>query len=159
MEIPGPGASVLKPFVSRGPFAVRPFGLVIALFLALPLRAAPQATPDQSVIRTETHVVLVNVVVKDKHGKPVADLHRDDFVLLDDGQEQKIALFALEEAGETATAASSPPGRLTFTNRPGPNGAAVTAFLFDELNTKLTDQELAKKDFLHYLRGLPGDSQ
>src|ERR1017187_7139787 len=45
--------------------------------------------------------------------------------------------------------------RLTFNNRPGPGIAAVTVFLFDELNTKLTDQELAKKDFLRYLRGLP----
>ena len=108
-------------------------------------------------IQTETHVVLVNVVVKDKHGKPVDDLRRDDFQLLDNNQEQRIALFALEAGSETATARS--PGRMTFTNRPGPNGAAVTVFLFDELNTGLTDQELAKKDFLHYLRGLPSDSR
>jgi hypothetical protein len=48
---------------------------------------------------------------------------------------------------------------LTFTNRPGPNIAAVTVFLFDELNTKLADQELAKKDFLRDLRGLPAESR
>jgi VWFA-related protein len=51
------------------------------------------------------------------------------------------------------------PAQLTFTNRPGPNIPGVTVFLFDELNTKLTDQELAKQDFLHYLRGLPADSR
>jgi len=132
---------------------------VIALLLGLPLAGAAQATPDQTVIRAGTHIVLVNVVAKDKHGKPVADLTRDDFVLRDNGQEQKIGLFALEEAGETATAVGSSLGRLTFTNRPAVRTAAVSAFLFDELNTKLTDQEFAKKAFLRYLRELPADSR
>jgi VWFA-related protein len=119
----------------------------------------PQSTPDPAVIQGGTHIVLVNVVVKDKHGKPVDDLGRGDFVLRDNGQEQKIALFALEEAGGHATPVSPSPGRLTFTNRPPPNIPAVTAFLFDELNTKLADQQLAKKDFIRYLRGLPADSR
>ena len=35
----------------------------------------------------------------------------------------------------------------------------MTAFLFDELNTALTDQEFAKKDFLRYLRELPAGSR
>lgn len=131
----------------------------IILILALPLAGAAQATPDQTVIQGGTHVVLVNVVAKDKHGKPVADLTRDDFVLRDNGQEQKIGLFALEEAGETATAVGSSLGRVTFTNRPAAGVAAVTAFLFDELNTKIADQELAKKDFLRYLRELPANSR
>ena len=95
----------------------------------------------------------MNVVAKDKHGKPVADLGRDDFVLRDNGQEQEISLFALEETSGAAPAVPSSPARLTFTNRPGPGIAAVTVFLFDELNTKLTDQEFAKKEFLRYLRG------
>jgi VWFA-related protein len=101
----------------------------------------------------------VNVVAKDKRGKPVADLTRDDFVLRDNGQEEKIALFALEEASQPATAVSSSPARLKFTNRPAPGITAVTVFLFDELNTKLTDHELAKKDFVRYLRELPADSR
>ena len=129
----------------------------IILLLALPSPGIPQATPDPVVIQGGTRVVLVNVVAKDKHGKPVADLTRDDFVLRDNGQEEKIALFALEEASQTATTVPSSPARLTFTNKPAPGIAAVTVFLFDELNTKLTDQEFAKKEFLRYLRELPAD--
>jgi VWFA-related protein len=129
------------------------------LLLALPWPGVPQATPDPVVIQGGTRVVLVNVVAKDKRGKPVADLTRDDFVLRDNGQEEKIALFALEEASQPATAVSSSPARLKFTNRPAPGITAVTVFLFDELNTKLTDHELAKKDFVRYLRELPADSR
>lgn len=119
--------------------------------------ANPQTPPDQVVIQAGTHVVTVNVVVKDKHEKPVDDLSREDFILQDNGQPQKIAFFALERA-ETAASVSTPLP-LTFTNRPGPSSTAATVFLFDELNTQLTDQELAKKDFLRYLRKLPADSR
>src|ERR1035438_676622 len=107
----------------------------ITLLLVLSRAAVPQATPDQAVIQGGTHVVLVNVVAKDKHGKPVADLGRKDPIRRDKGQEKKIALFALEEASETPTAVPSSPARLTFNNRPGPGIAAVTVFLFDQLNT------------------------
>jgi hypothetical protein len=83
--------SALTTLISRGPFAARLHGLLIALLLALPLSAASQGTPNQDVIQAETRIVLVNVVVKDKHGKPVDDLSRDDLVLLYNGQEQKTA--------------------------------------------------------------------
>jgi len=135
----------------------RPIAAVIPL-LTLPLPAPPQSTANP-VIQGGTHVVLVNVVVKDKHGKPVANLHRDDFVLRDNGQEQNITLFALEDASQSAAVAPGSADRLTFTNRPAPGTAAVTVFLFDELNTKLTDQEFAKKEFQRYLRGLPASSR
>ncbi len=127
--------------------------------LLLPLPVLSQSAPAPDVIQGGTHVVLVNVVVKDKHGKPVDDLRRDDFVLRDNGQEQKITLFAVEKAGGKTAPAATPADRLTFANRPPANAAAITVFLFDELNTKLTDQQLAKKDFLRHLRGLPPDSR
>jgi VWFA-related protein len=142
---------------------LRPSVLILfnALLVSPPAipQAVSQAVPDAVVIQGGTHIVLVNVVVKDKHGKPVGDLHRDDFQLRDNGQEQKIALFALEETGGKVAAASSSTDRLTFTNRPLPNVAAVTVFLFDELNTALADQQLAKKNFIRYLKGLPSDSR
>jgi VWFA-related protein len=149
--------SVLIRSIARPPLAAGPLGLLMMLLLALPSPVAAQTPPNPGVIQSETHIVLVNVVAKDKHGKPITDLSRDDFVLLDNNQEQKIALFALEDAGMNATAFSSSPGRMTFTNRPASGAPAVTVFLFDELNTALTDQELAKKDFIRYLRELPAD--
>ncbi len=58
-------------FVSCRTFASRPYGPLMALFLGLSSPAVPQTTPDQVTIHTETPVVLLNVVVKDKHGRPV----------------------------------------------------------------------------------------
>ena len=123
---------------------------LFALFLLLPLEA------DEPPISSTTHVVLVNVVVKDKHGKPVDDLTRDDFVVRDNGRKQKIALFAREE---NSAVAATPRQPLTFTNRPAAGMPSVTVFLFDELNTSLADQQLARKDFLRYLGHVPADSR
>lgn len=125
--------------------------LVGFLIFCFPRPSAPQETPETNVIRAATHLVVLNVVVKDKHGKPVDDLKRDDFLLRDNGQEQKIAMFALDDVRQAAAPAAAP---LTFTNGPALGGARVTAFLYDELNTQLADEEVAKKEFLKYLKGL-----
>jgi VWFA-related protein len=126
--------------------------------LALAIALSPSPAQEPLVIQTQTHVVLVNVVAKDKHGKPVEDLARDDFELRDNGQDQKIGLFAREEVSDKAAAPASL-SALTFTNRPAGAVPNVTAFLFDELNTSLSDQELAKKDFVRYLQTLPANSR
>ena len=119
-----------------------------AALLGLPLLS------DQPAIRTTTHLVVINVVVKDKHGKPVADLKREDFTLLDNGRAQTIAMFSLDDARQSAGAAPELAPR-TFTNRPPLGAAHATAFLFDELNTKLADQQTAKQELVRYLRRLP----
>ncbi len=133
--------------------------LLIPALLIRISRAESQAPTAPGVIQTQTHVVLVNVIVKDKHGKPVDNLQRGDFTLLDNGREQKVALFTREGSGSGESTFSGASGPLSFTNRPPANAPAVTVYLFDELNTSLTDQELAKSDFLRYLRELPPESR
>ena len=53
-----------------------PSALAIFLALVLPLPTTPQQSAEQVVMHAATHVVMVNVVVQDKHGKPVDDLDR-----------------------------------------------------------------------------------
>lgn len=47
-------------------------------------------------IRTTVDLVVVPVSVKDSDGRLVQDLKRDDFRVLDDGEEQKITLFSID---------------------------------------------------------------
>jgi VWFA-related protein len=123
------------------------------------LCAVAKAQSDPTVIRSSTHLVVLNVVVKDKHGKPVADLKRDDFAVRDNGQGQKIAIFALEDSRQSATVGAAPIAPLTFTNRPPLSAGHVTVFLFDQLNTRLADQPFAKKEFVKYLQHMPADER
>ena len=49
-------------------------------------------------LRADVKLVLVPVTVTDPLGKPVRDLPRDNFRLIEDGVEQKIATFSSEDA-------------------------------------------------------------
>ena len=59
--------------------------------------ASRQAQPDQSDTRgrisVETRLVIVPVTVKDKEGRLVGDLEKNEFHVFSDGIEQQILLF------------------------------------------------------------------
>ncbi len=58
----------------------------------------PQEQPPQSsqTLKVQTSLVNVFVTVRDKHNGIISDLGKDDFKVLEDGQEQKVAYFAKE---------------------------------------------------------------
>jgi VWFA-related protein len=86
---------------------------------AAPLRAQqpapPQPAPSQnsksrepvSPIRVTSELVLANVVVRDKSGKLVRGLKKEDFTLYEDGKKQDISTFDLESVDELATAGTA----------------------------------------------------
>src|SRR5271167_4959054 len=70
------------------------------------LLAQDAASPT---FRTNTNLVIVNVAVKDKSGKAIEDLKKEQFTLLEDGKPQQIAVFELEHLnGETLPALEAP---------------------------------------------------
>ena len=62
----------------------------------------------QPVFRTDTELVLVNVVVRDKAGAVVRGLKQTDFVVLEDGRPQTVTTFDFEEPDRAE--AGLPPG-------------------------------------------------
>lgn len=60
--------------------------------------------PPRGAIRVSTHLVLVDVVVTDKQGKPITGLRREDFEVEENGKGQKISTFV--PAGENLEAAA-----------------------------------------------------
>jgi len=68
------------------------------LFLALCLTTLGLSALAQQVIRTETRLVLVDAVVRDKKGNAVTGLAAADFRLWEDGKERPIASSSLEAA-------------------------------------------------------------
>jgi len=67
-----------------------------------------QDTPSPT-FKTNTNLVIVNVAVKDKNGKAIEDLKKEQFTLLEDGKPQQISVFELEHlGGETLPALEAP---------------------------------------------------
>ena len=57
---------------------------------------------DQT-LRTNTRLVVVDVVATDSKGQPVPDLKASDFTVLEDGKPQKISGFNFEHSGAGLT--------------------------------------------------------
>jgi VWFA-related protein len=62
----------------------------------------PQNPADQTVVRIETELVQIDVVVVEKDGKLVRDLRREDFELYEDGKKQPVSHFAVGTAAKPA---------------------------------------------------------
>lgn len=55
---------------------------------------------DEEVVRVETTLVVSDLLVLDRQGRPVQALTRDDFVVTEDGKQQQVGSFSL---GDNAT--------------------------------------------------------
>ncbi len=113
------------------------------------------ANPETPLVRVTTRLVQLNVTAHDHHGKLIPDLTKEDFVVTDQGKEQKIAVFRIESTLST----SGPPAKLMprnqFSNRLDRQSqipTAVTVVLIDSLNTPFKDQAHARRQVLQFLR-------
>ncbi|MGB0035524.1 MAG: VWA domain-containing protein [Candidatus Acidiferrales bacterium] len=119
-----------------------------------PFNQAVQSQQPSQAIRATTRLVQVSVVVHDKHGNPISDLTKDDFVLLDEKKAQEIRLFSVE----TNQLPAHPPPALppnTYTNRIQERGnvpTSITVILFDGLNTHITDQAYARQQVIKFIQ-------
>jgi len=127
--------------------------LTIAMIFAVYRVRGQQSTAQvpAPTIRVTTHMVLVDVVVIDKQGKPALGLHPEDFVVEENGKLQKIVTFVPSGEQASADAPALPPG--IYSNRPqyrspGP----ATVMLLDAINTPFKDQAYARRQMLRFIQ-------
>lgn len=99
MKIP-PSAAPRLP----SPFRLRPKTRTLLVILSLLSLAAPavyvvraQQGDDDEVVRVNADLVVLNVTVTDGSGQYVHKLSHRDFKVLEDGVEQRVSLFSVEE--------------------------------------------------------------
>ena len=136
--------------------------VVSALFLALALHA-----PGQNVKFTaNSNLVIVDVTVRDKSGKPVEGLKQSDFTVSEDGKPQKIQVFEfqklsmelepppqvslsdqlkLPEAPKTVITAEAP-GQVQYHNK------RLLVFFFDFSSMGIPEQLRAQEAANDYLK-------
>jgi VWFA-related protein len=147
-----------KPTVSRLPI----FAIAV-LFLASRLAHAQSQIPSpgktkqsQSVIRSNSRLVVLDVVVTDKAGHPITGLTKDDFRVLEDGKPQVIANFEPADrhvdnilASPASVEAKRAPASFVAADRP------ETIVVLDELNTSSVDASFGWQMLIKYLRKQP----
>lgn len=102
------------------------FALALLLLTSL-------AWPDdpKPLARGSTHVVLLDVVVSDKSGKPVTTLNKDDFMVFENGVPQKVVSFEAPSANVTT--------------------APRTVIFIDQLNINFADLSYARDRTLLFI--------
>ncbi len=141
--------------------------VVVALAFegVLTAQTPPQAQqPRSESFSAGATAVLVDVVVRNKHGKPMVDLAASDFEILEDGVRQTVGSFSVvERAGgigiKVGRRVSAPPSETE--NASAASGASAetdhptVAIVFDALQPEAL--EMAQRAALSYLP-LSGDS-
>jgi VWFA-related protein len=128
--------------------------------LVLSITVASQTSVDQpqevlhsdQTLRTNTRLVVVDVVATDSKGQPVPDLKAADFTLLEDGKPQKISGFNFEHPGgaPTPTAqAQLPPS--VVSNAPKFQSNSLNVILFDTVNGEFSEHAYARDQLLKFL--------
>src|ERR1700685_1342664 len=96
-------------------------------------------------------LVLVPTLVTDKSGNHISGLKQEDFTVLENGAQQKIATF--EEITSDPHRLSHPRNPTEFNNAlaGGASARRVTLIVLDLINTPFLDQANARKELLKYL--------
>ncbi|HKW24576.1 MAG TPA: VWA domain-containing protein, partial [Terriglobales bacterium] len=133
------------------------FAALLAMLASQNGGLAQQSSSDAQVpaptIRITTHMVLVDVVVTDKQGKPVPGLKPEDFTLEENGKAQKISTFVTPEQNQpSAPGPALPPGIYSNRAQYRSPGGPITVLLLDATNTQFKDQAYARRQMLRFVR-------
>ncbi len=149
--------------------------LSLALIITMTFSASlifgqtPASQEQDDIVRVRTNEVKLDVVVKDKKGRPIKDLKPTDFEVFEDGVPQKVESFRFmmqgaerskpEVKGDKSqiTGATVPVEKTATPTAPARSTPAVTALVFDRLSQE--GRSLARKAGLAYAQEsmAPGD--
>jgi VWFA-related protein len=138
----------------RRPSGSQRLSIVFCLSLTITSSLLSAQSPQEPVpgltIRISTRLVLVDVVVTDKHGQPVLGLQPTDFTVGERGKPQKIAVFTAP--GQSAPPAPPPLPAGVYSNRPAYRspGGPPTVILLDAVNTPLENQTQARTQMMKF---------
>jgi VWFA-related protein len=121
-------------------------------------QSAPGTAGQSPVIKSEVRIVLVDVVVTQGKGEPVAGLRKENFQVSEDGRPQTVSFFEEHKFAlpKPVSLPAMPPN--VFTNYPAVKTAdAVNVLLLDSLNTQAVDQSYVREQMIQYLaKAKPG---
>jgi VWFA-related protein len=121
------------------------------------LAQTPSTSESTPTFHASSRLVVVNVVVTDRDGKPITGLKKEDFELLEDGKTQPLQIFEshvpVRQSGPIPDLHLGPG---EFTNFPKmATNSAINVILFDILNTPTDDQLYARQQMIEFLKTLP----
>jgi VWFA-related protein len=113
---------------------------------SLPNKAAAELTirDEPTTFKVNVRLVLVRVVARDSQGHAVGNLHKEDFQLLDNGKQQAITQFSVEQSGtiaseQKATKVDATEKGTITQNAPERVAERFIALVFDDIHLEIQD--------------------
>ena len=140
------------------------FSAAHSIAVAAPATKSPQSSkkssePEGMVLHMEVRRVPIDIVVTDKQGNPVKGLHKEDFTVKEDKNEQQIRSFEYVDSAVTFTPPKLPtmPAN-TFINLPAlPEHGPLYILYYDMVNTETDDQMAFHKELFDFIdKAQPG---
>lgn len=140
---------------------------VFCCMVTIGMHSAAQQTNEAEAtsptIQMNVNRVLVPVVVRDKQGRTVDDLKREDFQVLDNGKQRPISGFTVERRGVTAKETgkesdAQPPSPDHPAPQPPAAASRFVVFVFDDMHLKAEDLARVQKAGAKVLDGVLASS-
>src|SRR5262245_37712962 len=116
------------------------------------------AQEPELTFKTRVNLVTVPVVVRDKTGRAVGNLEKEDFQLFDKGKPQSISRFSVESSGAKVVAITLPESEAPPAVAAPVMPERFVAYLFDDVHLAFGDMVRLRDAAGRHLRGLsPSD--
>ncbi|HYX30604.1 MAG TPA: VWA domain-containing protein, partial [Pyrinomonadaceae bacterium] len=130
------------------------------VFQSLPATAQdkkPGTADQEDVLKVTSNLVNLDVIVKDKKGKPITDLKAEDFSVSENGTAQKIEFFDSTLTNTSATSKPTETGAPTaVSTEPPPRTGAfprnIIALVLDGQSTELVNLKHVREGMVKYIR-------
>jgi len=122
--------------------------------------SSPSPEKSATTFHAESRLVVVDVVVTNRHREPVTGLSQSDFTVLEDGKPQAIRFFEAHvppSASAKPAPVALPPHQ--YTNVSAQDPSSINIVLFDLLNTPPLDQPYAREQMVRFLQTVPPGQQ
>jgi VWFA-related protein len=124
---------------------------------------AKQVEETAPTVQMNVNRVLLPVVVRDKQGRTVDDLRKEDFQVFDNGKQRSISGFSVERRGSTETTKemesdTRPASADLRAPQPPATAPRFLVFIFDDMHLKAEDLPRVQKAGAKVLDGLLASS-
>jgi VWFA-related protein len=126
---------------------------------------APQKSHDEDVVTVGSHLVNVDVSVKNKKGDYVNDLKAEDFTIFENGVRQKVEFFnpplagnATGAADEGASKTAGAPASMSTPRARDAMAGNVISLVLDGLTTDTANMKHVREGAIKYIKEQVGDN-
>src|SRR5258708_29393740 len=150
------GLLVIIGFSGVIPMTIRTTTLFFAVILSVAgsySQNTPPSPDPQTVLKSNTRLVMVDVVATDRNGAPVTDLRDQDFVVLEDGRPQRVGSFNFQSPGAVPEGGLEQLPKNVVTNLPRNTTTSLHVILLDRRNGESRSQVYAQDRLVKFLEG------